>query len=79
MYVNGLLLDEPYVNKRCGARPDLPLNGVTKWKIPEGDVFVMGDNRCNSFDSRAFGPIKDSSIVGRAFAIIWPLSRARLL
>jgi signal peptidase I len=39
----------------------------------------MGDNRCNSDDSRLFGPIAKSSIIGRAFAIIWPLGRIRLL
>jgi signal peptidase I len=39
----------------------------------------MGDNRCDSYDSRAFGPIPTSSIVGRAFAIIWPLKRLRSL
>jgi signal peptidase I len=79
VYVNRLLLDEPYVNKRCGSRSTVPLTGVKHWKVPRGDVFVLGDNRCNSFDSRAFGPIRDSSIVGRAFAIIWPLKRVRLL
>jgi signal peptidase I len=39
----------------------------------------MGDNRCNSTDSRVFGPIKESSIVGRAFIRIWPLGRIGLL
>jgi signal peptidase I len=79
VYVNGLVLDEPYVNKKCGPKPTRPLTGVASWQVPRGDVFVLGDNRCNSFDSRAFGPIRTSSIVGRAFAIVWPLNRIRLL
>jgi signal peptidase I len=47
--------------------------------IPPGYYFVMGDNRCASEDSRAFGPIKKSSIIGRAFIRIWPLNRIKLL
>ena len=44
-------------------------------KVPAGKVFVMGDNRTNSQDARANGPIKESSIVGRVFLRIWPLGR----
>jgi signal peptidase I len=80
VYVNGLVLDEPYVNKACGTNPTNPLvPGHAKWKVPGGDVFVMGDNRCNSEDSRVFGPITKSSIIGRAFAIIWPFGHIKLL
>ena len=39
----------------------------------------MGDNRCNSLDGRVFGPIKESTIVGRAFLIIWPVGRLHWL
>jgi len=48
-------------------------------KIPAGKVFVMGDNRTNSSDARANGPIKESSIVGRVFVRIWPPGRIGLL
>jgi signal peptidase I len=44
-------------------------------KVPAGKVFVMGDNRGNSQDARANGPIKESSIVGRVFLRIWPPGR----
>jgi signal peptidase I len=47
--------------------------------IPVGQLFVMGDNRPQSFDSRMFGSIEQSLVVGRAFTIIWPLGSARFL
>jgi signal peptidase I len=43
--------------------------------IPKGDYFMMGDNRGDSSDSRAIGPIPKHLIVGRAFALVWPFSR----
>ena len=75
VYVNGVRLTEDYVNKACGAAATKPLTRTSQWKVPMDDYFVMGDNRCNSADSREFGPVPDDKIVGRVFVIVWPLSR----
>lgn len=69
--INGQLLQEPYVNPAC-VTPGDPL---TTQLIPEGHVFVMGDNRCDSSDGRRFGPIDTDSVIGRAFVRVWPLGR----
>ena len=72
--VNGELQEESYLNKKL---PDSGSYGPTK--VPEGEVFVMGDNRGNSRDSRFFGPVPMGNIEGEAFASFWPLSRVGLL
>jgi signal peptidase I len=69
VFVDGTALDEPYL-KQGSYMPDFgPLT------VPEGQVFVMGDNRSSSSDSRVFGPIDENEIVGRAFVRVWPPSR----
>ena len=73
VYVNDKKLDEPY-RKDMNPMPDYGPTTVGKDK-----VFVMGDNRSNSEDSRVFGPIPKSTIVGKAFVLIWPLNRFRWL
>jgi signal peptidase I len=73
VYVDNRKLNEPY---RHDTEP-LPDYGPTL--VPKGQVFVMGDNRQNSEDSRVFGPIPNSSIIGRSFVLIWPLDRIRWL
>jgi len=69
VFVNGQGLVEPYL-KDGSFMPDF--GPVT---VPAGQVFVMGDNRNASQDSRVFGPIPVDEIVGRAFVIMWPPSR----
>jgi len=66
--INGNALDEPYVkewSRTCTAAPKV---------VGNNEVFVMGDNRDDSQDSRFFGPISQNLIVGRAFVIVWPLT-----
>jgi signal peptidase I len=71
VYVDGQALTEPYVNTRYPDDYDADAESV----VPTGTVFVMGDNRANSNDSRYIGPVSLSRIIGRAFAIYWPLDR----
>ncbi len=69
VYVNGQRVAEPYLDPADTILDFQPIF------IPEGTVFVMGDNRDDSGDSRIFGPIDTETIVGRAFVIYWPLNR----
>ncbi len=68
LVINGTPLEESYIEEG-ETYPDF--GPVT---VPEGHVFVMGDNRDDSRDSRAFGPVPESEIVGRAFIRIWPIT-----
>lgn len=83
VYVNNIPLEENYLDEYSRTEEDLVARCRTPdmhlVTIPDNHVFVMGDNRAESFDSRSFGPIEESKIVGRAFAIVWPLSEIRLL
>jgi signal peptidase I len=77
IYINGKLLPEPWLQPGVKSTPGpnpVPFNLDKPYKIPAGEYFVMGDNRTDSEDSRWFGPIPRSLIVGRAFVRIWPLS-----
>jgi signal peptidase I len=67
LFVNGQAVVEPYVKTSDIGNP------VLRTTIPPDHVFVMGDNRTNSADSRVFGPVAEDRIVGRAFLKIWPL------
>jgi signal peptidase I len=82
LFVNGVQLEEPYLDANCGPMTTLGNGGTTVTQlapVPPSTYFVMGDNRCQSDDSRINGPIPRSSIIGRAFLIIWPLGRIHYL
>jgi signal peptidase I len=81
VWVNGVALDEPYtykndegINEPTEASPD-----QTRWVVPEGQLFVMGDHRQKSADSRLFGPISVGDVVGRAFLRYWPIGTLGIL
>jgi signal peptidase I len=72
--VNGVTLDEPYLYAVDAVpQPTEPETDEMSWTVPDGQIFVMGDHRARSSDSRAFGPIDVSSVVGRAWLRYWPL------
>jgi len=68
VYVNGVQLDEPYINEPC--RSSMCPDG--RWQLGEDEYFVMGDNRNHSSDSRRFGTITTSEIIGEALIRYWP-------
>jgi signal peptidase I len=75
LYVNGERIEEPYLTDGTPAcNPGTEECQLAPQVIPDGMVFVMGDNRTNSEDSRCFGPIDEDTIVGRAFVKVLPLS-----
>jgi signal peptidase I len=74
LLLNGERQREPYVNKKLPDR-----SFYAKTKVPKGHVFVMGDNRGNSADSRVFGPLPKKNIEGEAFLRFWPPHRIGLL
>jgi signal peptidase I len=80
VYINGQLLDEsrylPVGVKTPGG--EFLVEGAS-YTVPEGTVFAMGDNREHSSDSRDWGPVPLSNIVGRAFFRYWPQDRIGII
>ena len=82
VYVNGQALDEAdYTFHDAGRRrpADDVLRRESSWTVAADELFVMGDHREASADSRTFGPIKVGSVVGRAFLRYWPASTFGIL
>lgn len=65
VFVDGTRLDEPYLTSDHSAQGE--------WTVPEGSYFVMGDNRAQSSDSRAWGTLERSFIIGKAWLSYWPV------
>ncbi|HEX2739555.1 MAG TPA: signal peptidase I [Rubrobacter sp.] len=74
LFVNGEPQKEPYTNKRLPDR-----SFFAQVTVPKDHIFVMGDNRANSADSRVFGPLPEENIEGEAFVRFWPPDRIGLL
>jgi signal peptidase I len=73
VWLNGIRLDEPYVYEVDGEpQPTTGSASQRRFVVPDGQLFVMGDHRSNSADSRAFGPIPVDTVVGRAWLRYWP-------
>lgn len=85
VFVNGKQLEETYIKAVVDEKakngeiynigPDFPNSQVPEGIVPEGKVFVMGDNRGNSRDGREIGYIAYDKVIGRADVIFWPLNK----
>jgi signal peptidase I len=76
VFVNGAAVDEPYL---YDGQPTTSMEEPARWVVPEGQLFVMGDHRAASADSRAFGPIERDSVIGRAWLRYWPIAEFGIL
>lgn len=68
LYINGQPTDEPY-------QPLIDFQDLAPQVVPEGTVFLLGDNRPHSLDNRAFGPVRQEEIIGRVAFRLWPFDR----
>ena len=71
--VDGTALSEPYVNDLINRYPP------QTWTLQAGQYFVLGDNRGDSSDSRAWGPVPRNDIIGKALLVYWPLNDVHIL
>jgi len=72
VFVNDQLIDEPYISAP-------PISNLRETRVPAGMVFVMGDNRNVSSDSRSWGPLEIEDVIGKAVFVYWPLDKIRVV
>ena len=78
LYIDGRELVEPYLDPAVVTRTSCGTDQIPL-EVPDDQVFVMGDNRAGSKDSRSLGPITYADLIGRAFVVIWPAGDWRWL
>ncbi len=69
--INGVVQDEPYIME--------PMKYSGMWEVPDGSLFVLGDNRNESYDSHAWNYLPQKKVIGKAFLIYWPPEDVRIL
>jgi signal peptidase I len=82
VYVNGTKINEPYLYAASpgdSPQPTTVSGDASRWVVADGDLFLMGDHRENSQDSRTFGEVPVSQVIGRAWLRYWPLNVFGLL
>lgn len=80
LYINGKACEEPYLDEYKNTLIDGPLTEpFTVEEVPEGQLFVMGDNRRYSKDSRHIGPVSKDEVMGKTSLIYWPLNDIRFV
>jgi signal peptidase I len=81
VFVNGTALVEPYVFKDPDgqAQPTEDPLQTEKWVVPDGELFLMGDHRGSSADSREFGTVAVEKVIGRAWLRYWPIDTLMIL
>jgi signal peptidase I len=74
VYVKGVAVSEPYLYAQDGApQPTVAPPSQSRWIVGADQLFVLGDHRMNSADSRSFGLVDRNSVIGRAWLRYWPL------
>lgn len=74
VYINGELLQETYVKENWDTTGEIQV-----YHVPQGEFFVLGDNRLNSEDSRNWGNVKEENVYARAVAVCYPVRNMRIL
>jgi signal peptidase I len=77
VFIDGTKIDEPYLFATVDGEPTQPTtvpDDEHRWVIPADELFLMGDHRSNSSDSRVFGPVETGQVIGRAWLRYWPIN-----
>jgi signal peptidase I len=72
VYINDERLDEPYIYAESDGSVQTTDAAQERWVVPGDELFLMGDHRQDSADSRAFGPVPVNQVIGRAWLRYWP-------